>query len=110
MDDKSAVIAAKKFLDREGSRLRGEPVHRKSAAALGRIELLLSGAEHSGRDKKTRQWGHRASNSTQNDLGFRQLCRLRGLLFDHAFCLRTFLPLDNFEFDVIALLKALITL
>jgi hypothetical protein len=45
-----------------------------------------------------------------NDLEIRGSCRLRCLLFGYAFCLRTFLSLDNFELDVITLLEALITL
>jgi hypothetical protein len=35
---------------------------------------------------------------------------LRCLCFGHAFCLRAFLSLNNFEFNIIALLEALVTL
>ena len=36
--------------------------------------------------------------------------RLRGGLLGYAFCLRTFLSLNNFEFNVIALLEAFVSL
>lgn len=35
---------------------------------------------------------------------------LRSSLFAYAFCLRTFLSLNNFEFNIIALLEALVSL
>jgi hypothetical protein len=62
---------------------------------------------------KTRQWGQPGLEFILFVLfvpGFRLLSGLRGLLFDHAFRLRTFLSLNNFELDVIAFLEALITL
>jgi len=45
-----------------------------------------------------------------SDLGLDRSGRLRCGLLGHAFCLRTFLSLNNFEFNVIALLEAFVSL
>jgi hypothetical protein len=70
----------------------------------------LSGFGAKRQKIKTRQWGQPGLEFILLVLGFRLLSRLRGLLLDHAFCLRTLLSLNNFELDVIAFLEALITL
>ena len=69
---------------------------------------LRGGVERSDKNKRPGSGVDRAfeSVSTQEDQSGRLSC---GLLC-HTLCLRTFLSLNNFEFNVIALLEALISL
>ena len=70
---------------------------------------LLSGLERSDTIKRPGSGVDRAFEFSSEPQGDRS-GRLRGCLLGHAFCLRTLLSLNNFEFNVIALLEALISL
>jgi hypothetical protein len=70
--------------------------------------LRSSSVERDDANKKTRAWGRPGLQIIQNwtDRSSRLRCGLLG----YAFRLRAFLSLNNFEFDVIALLEALVSL
>lgn len=83
---------------------------REAQSGLSIGPKIKSGMKRSGRKKTKKGPGSgvdRASNSCRN-LRSESLCRLRCLLLGYAFCLRAFLSLDNFEFDVIALLETFV--
>jgi hypothetical protein len=97
----------------ENNRPRGQPelsgARSKSGFEVGSTKVHGS-VEVSDARKKTRLVGSTGSRISCSGPGIRKSCGLRGLLFNHTFRLRAFLSLDNFEFDVIALLEALISL
>jgi hypothetical protein len=70
---------------------------------------LPSGVERSDKIKRPGSGVDRVFESVQI-VGHDRSGRLRGGLLGYAFCLRTFLSLNNFEFNVIALLEALVSL
>lgn len=70
---------------------------------------LPSGVKRSDKRKRPGSGVDRAFESSSDRRRDRS-GRLRGGLLGYAFCLRTFLSLNNFEFNVIALLEALVSL
>src|SRR5579864_6432000 len=85
------------------------PERRASGAEMNTADRALQGgAERTDKIKRPGSGVDRAFESVQqrnNRSG-----RLRCSLFGYALCLRAFLSLNNFEFNVIALLEALVSL
>src|SRR4029077_18429102 len=88
-------------------RPRAEPQASGAECPMPRA-TLSSGLERSDKNKRPGSGVNRVSNSLST--GTCTSCRLRCLLLGYAFCLWAFLPLDNFELDIVALLEALISL